>query len=56
MYERSDPAPFCRATLRGGRITLNAWEPGLVSGGPSRALLAELAEAGAVLADLTVIG
>jgi hypothetical protein len=55
MDEHPNPAPFCRATVRGGRITLNIWEPGLVSGGPSRALLAEVAEAGAVLADLTII-
>lgn len=45
--------PFARATIAGGSVTLNAWAPGLISGGPARGLLERLPE-GTTLADLEI--
>lgn len=47
------PEPIVRATIRGGRITLNGWTPWLITGGPSRVHLDRAVRAGVVFADLT---
>src|SRR4051794_4807693 len=47
-----DRTPWTRAVLRDGRMTLNAWSPLLITGGPQRAVLERLADGGAVVADL----
>jgi hypothetical protein len=46
-----DDDPICRAAIREGRVTLNAWTPGLIRGGPAGAALASV---DAALADLRV--
>jgi hypothetical protein len=51
--ETAHPAPFARAVIRDGRITLNPWRPGLLTGGPQRVVLAPLAERHVVMADLS---
>jgi hypothetical protein len=43
--------PWCRATVRDGRITLNPWHSKLVHGGPGRTFLARL-EDDVAIADL----
>jgi hypothetical protein len=46
-------APWARAVIRNGTITLNPWSPELMSGGPQRTVLAPLARRGVALADLS---
>lgn len=53
MEEHS--APTVRATIRAGRITLNAWTPWLITGGPARVHLDRALRAGIALADLTML-
>ena len=48
-------APWARAVIRDGRLTLNRWSPRLMSAGPVRQILAPLVEKGIVLADLFLI-
>ena len=48
--------PCARVTIADGEVTLNPWSPGLLCGGPTRALLADVAERGVQLADITRIG
>jgi hypothetical protein len=48
----ADPTPWARAVVRDGRVTLNAWAPSLMTGGPVRAMLRELPADGVVIADL----
>jgi hypothetical protein len=52
MQDTLEMAPWARAVIRKGRITLNAWTPNLMTGGPTRPLLARLRKTGTVLADL----
>ena len=52
MEEHSEH-PICRATIRDGAVTLNAWQPWLICGGPARASIEPLAQRGVTLADLT---
>jgi hypothetical protein len=49
----SDLHPWARAVVVDGRLTLNCWTPFLMSGGPTRGLLAPLRDRGVVLADLS---
>jgi hypothetical protein len=53
MQQVDDLVPWARAVVRDGRITLNAWSPGLMSGGPTRAVLRRLLRRGVMLADLS---
>jgi hypothetical protein len=46
-------APICRATIRAGRVTLNAWAPGLLGAGPEPAGFRTI---DAALADLRIDG
>ena len=52
MQETLDPVPWARAVIRDGRITLNPWKPGLMTGGPDRPILAGLRTTGTMIADL----
>lgn len=44
--------PFCRACIRGGRVTLNAWTPRLIRGGPAAM---QMRSVKAALVDLFVV-
>jgi len=48
--------PCARATIAAGTVTLNAWDPGMFSGGPTQAVLDEIASRGVHLADVPRIG
>lgn len=47
-----DDYPACRAAIRGAQITLNRWNPALLSGGPARAGMRTIDVA---LADLRLL-
>ena len=51
-----DLQPWCRATIAGGKVTLNPWAPSLVRGGPAAMVLRDLAGRGIALADLHAEG
>ncbi len=51
----NDDHPMCRATIAGGTLTLNVWDPTLITSGAAAQPLYNLAREGVVLADLTVI-
>lgn len=44
--------PFCRACIRGGRVTLNRWSPRLIRGGPAAM---QMRSVRAALVDLFVV-
>lgn len=53
--DENTECPTCRATIRDGSLTLHAWQPWLIRGGPARVHIDALAERGVALADLTNI-
>jgi hypothetical protein len=52
VQQVADFAPWARAVIRDGRVTLNPWSSSLMTGGPVRAVLRVLPADGVVLADL----
>ena len=55
-HEGVPELPDFRATIRGSQLTLVAWAPHLLSGGPTANLVRERAKEGVTIADLWVTG
>jgi hypothetical protein len=52
MHDLADRIPWARAVVRDGRVTLNDWNPRLLSRGPARAVLLRSLPEGVTVADL----